>query len=145
MHYCLYCIARGQNRKKSDSLIFFFSRKLELLFVIHCVLSENLLFVVFTFQKKEKKRDTARVRSNNCSCTKEISWKKKCTYFHNSLLSLFSMCLLLPFLLAFSPFINLLLVHQTCLLFSFLPKKKKKKRKKKRKKKEEELFSLKVC
>ena len=24
MHYCLYCIARGQNRKKSDSLIFFF-------------------------------------------------------------------------------------------------------------------------
>ena len=96
MHYCLYCIARGQNRKKSDSLIFFFSsRKLELLFVLHCVLSENLLFVVFTFQKKEKKRDIARIRSNNCSCTKEISQKKKCTYFHNSLLSLFSMCLLL--------------------------------------------------
>ena len=64
MHYCLYCIARG--RKKSDSLIFFFffsSRKLELLSVLHCVLSENLWFVVFTFQKKEKKRDTARFRS----------------------------------------------------------------------------------
>ena len=42
---------------------FFSSRKLELLFVLHCVLSENLLFVVFTFQKKEKKRDTARFRS----------------------------------------------------------------------------------
>ena len=64
LHYRLYCIARGQNRKKSDYLILFFfsSRKLELLFVLHCVLSENLLFVVFTFQKKEKKRDTARFR-----------------------------------------------------------------------------------
>ena len=82
MHYCLYCIARGQNRKKSDSLIFFFffsSRKLELLFVLHCVLSENLLFVVFTFQKKEKKRDTARFRLNNCSGTKDISSKTEYT------------------------------------------------------------------
>ena len=24
MHYCLYCIARDQNRKKSDYLILFF-------------------------------------------------------------------------------------------------------------------------
>ena len=50
-------------RKVIPWFFFFSSRKLELLFVLHCVLSENLLFVVFTFQKKEKKRDTARFRS----------------------------------------------------------------------------------
>ena len=50
-------------RKVIPWFFFYSSRKLELLFVLHCVLSENLLFVVFTFQKKEKKRDTARFRS----------------------------------------------------------------------------------
>ena len=36
-------------------------------------------FLVFTFQRKnneEEKRGSASARSNNCSCLREISWKK---------------------------------------------------------------------
>ena len=36
-------------------------------------------FLVFTFLRKnneEKKRGPASARSNNCSCPREISWKK---------------------------------------------------------------------
>ena len=55
--------------------------KLKLFFVLHYAWSENycFYFLVFTFQRKrneEKKRDTASARSNNCSCTKKVSWKK---------------------------------------------------------------------
>ena len=52
--------------------------KLKLFFVLHCAWSENYCFYS-TFQIKnneEKKRGTASARSNNCSCAKEISWKK---------------------------------------------------------------------
>ena len=125
MHYCLYCIARGQIRKKSDSLFFFFFEKPKLITIQtapYC-----LWYLLFTFQKI---RDSARVRSNNCSCTKEIQWKMEYTYFHNLLYYLLFQCVyyFTPFPARFLNFYqSSARTSQTCLLFSFLLKKKKKK------------------
>ena len=54
---------------------------------------ENSIFGKYLFSENAFTRTKRSLRSNNCTCTKEISWKEKCTYFHNSLVSLFSMCL----------------------------------------------------